>query len=255
MGEIGFPRQAHEPYRREVWQFDASRHYVGRHAMRVSTDYDGDYVKATYGGAAGLAAAYDRVVALPPERSDNEGRIARIQAFADAQFGAGAAVRLLDIGAGLGVFPRVVKRAGWHCTAIDPDPLAVEHMRTRVGVEAVCDDFMRVDAIGRFDFVTLNKVLEHVDDPIAMLRRVHDFLVPGGVVYVEVPDGEAASAEGASREEFFIEHLHVFSFRSVVILAERAGFVPLVVERLREPSTKFTLRAFLGRTPGTGESN
>lgn len=244
-GEIGFRRAAGEPYHREVWQFESSRHFVGRHAMRVSTDYGGDYVKATYGGAAGLAAAFDRVVALPPERSDNEGRIARIKAFADTHLRAGTAIRLLDIGAGLGVFPRVVKRAGWHCTAIDPDPLAVEHMRTRVGVEAVCGDFMTAADLGRFDVVTLNKVLEHVDDPVAMLRRAQDVLSPDGFVYVEVPDGEAASAAGPGREEFFIEHLHAFSFRSVVILAERAGFMPLAVERLREPSTKFTLRAFL----------
>ena len=61
------------------------------------------------------------------------------------------------------------------------------------------------------------------------------------------PDGEAAARSGAGREEFFVEHLHVFSFRSIVMLAERAGFVPLAVERLQEPSTKFTLRAFLSR--------
>ncbi len=30
----------------------------------------------------------------------------------------------------------------------------------------------------------------------------------------------------------------------MVMLAERAGFRPIAVERLQEPSTKFTLRAF-----------
>jgi SAM-dependent methyltransferase len=246
-GEIGFRRPAGEPYRREVWQFARSNHYVSRHAMTVATDYSGDYVNATYGSDAGLRAAFDRVIALPPERSDNAGRIGRIQSFAAAHVGAAKPLRLLDVGAGLGVFPHVVKRAGWHCTAIDPDARAVAHMRDHIGVEAVRGDFMEIDRIGRFDIVTFNKVLEHVEDPIAMLRRARQFVAPGGIVYLELPDGEVAAAAGAGREEFFIEHLHVFSFVSIAMLADRAGFRPLAVERLQEPSTKFTLRAFLSR--------
>jgi hypothetical protein len=82
------------------------------------------------------------------------------------------------------------------------------------------------------------------------LTRAGRFVDPKGFVYLELPDGEAASTEGFGREEFFVEHLHVFSFRSIVMLAERAGFRPIAVERLQEPSTKFTLRAFLAPEPG-----
>lgn len=244
-GEIGFRRPEGEPYRREVWQFTPSNHFVSRHAMSVATDYSGDYVNATYGDDAGLRKAFDRVVTLPPDRSDNVGRIARIQQFAIDHFGTDRKIRLLDVGAGLGVFPYAVKKAGWHCTAIDPDQRAVIHMRECVGVEAVRGDFMSIDGLDRFDIVTFNKVLEHIDDPIAMLRRAHQFLNPEGFVYLELPDGEVAAREGAGREEFFVEHVHVFSFVSIARLAERAGFTPIAVERLQEPSTKFTLRAFL----------
>ena len=69
-GEIGFRRPAGEPYRREGWQFAGSNHYVSRHAMTVATDYSGDYVNATYGNDAGLRAAIQRVIVLPPERSE-----------------------------------------------------------------------------------------------------------------------------------------------------------------------------------------
>ena len=66
-----------------------------------------------------------------------------------------------------------------------------------------------------------------------------------GFVYVEVPYGELAAKEGANREEFFIDHCHIFSAVSVALLAERAGFTLITVERVREASTKYTLRAFL----------
>lgn len=252
-GEVGFRRPPGEPYRREVWQFERSNHYVSRHAMTVATQYDGAYVDATYKDDAGMAATFERIIGLPPGRSDNAARIARVRSFASGHFGpAQRPVRLLDVGAGLGVFPHAVKQAGWECTALDPDARAVRHLREKVGVSAVCGDFMHTDVPGRFDIVTFNKVLEHVEDPIPMLRRSLPLLAPGGFVYVELPDGEMAAREGSGREEFFIEHLHVFSFASIVMLANRAGFHPVCVERLREPSTKFTLRAFIVPQPPKG---
>ena len=104
---------------------------------------------------------------------------------------------------------------------------------------------IRSEQLGQFDVITFNKVLEHVEDPVTMLARATRHLNPKGFVYVEVPDGEAASVEGSEREEFFIEHHHVFSPASMAMTAERAGFRVEALERLREPSTKFTIRTFL----------
>jgi SAM-dependent methyltransferase len=214
--------------------------------MAVGTQYDGAYVDATYKDDTGLAATFERIIGLPPGKSDNAGRMARVAAFAAVHFGVQRALRVLDVGAGLGVFPYVVKQAGWDCTAIDPDERAVRHLRDRVGVKAVCGDFMQLRELGRFDLVTFNKVLEHVEHPIVMLQRASSVLAPGGAVYIELPDAEMAMHAGAGREEFFIEHLHIFSFASTALLARRAGFATYCLERLREPSGKFTLRAFLG---------
>jgi 2-polyprenyl-3-methyl-5-hydroxy-6-metoxy-1,4-benzoquinol methylase len=244
-GEIGFRRPEGAKYRREIWQFASSDHYVSRHAMAVLTDYGGDYVDATYGDIKGMTRIFERIIALPPQRSDNAGRAKRVQDFAKAYLPCVARPRLLDVGAGLGVFPHAVKAMGWECVAVDPDARAVEHMNERVGVRAFHGDFATVEIEDRFDILTFNKVLEHVPDPIAMLKHAARFLADGGFVYLELPDGEMAAREGAGREEFFIEHLHIFSFTSIVMLAKAAGFTPLLVERLQEPSTKFTLRAVL----------
>ena len=91
--------------------------------------YSGAYMDATYAGDA-LAATYERVMALPPERSDNTARVERVLAAA------GPSGRALDVGAGLGVFPARLRDAGWEVVALDPDRRAVEHLRERVGVEA-----------------------------------------------------------------------------------------------------------------------
>ena len=245
-GEVRFPLGASERYYRELWRCRSCGHFLAVHDMDLSGLYAGAYVDSTY-GAGGIRRAFERIVALDPSRSDNVGRVRRITEFAAGLFdGRDQRVpSVLDVGSGLCVFlHRLKAQTGWQCTALDPDPRAVAHARDVVGVDAVCGDFMELSRLGCFDVITFNKVLEHVSDPVAMLARAADHVDPGGFVYLELPDGEAAATEGPGREEFFIDHHHVFSTRSIEILLEKAGFRALAIERLREPSTKFTLRAF-----------
>lgn len=256
VGEVRFAFSGGGGYRREVLRCTRCGHFLSVHDMDTSKLYEGAYVDATYGGD-GLRRAFDRIVALDPGRSDNVGRVSRVVAHARSHFGAQRAdgpLTILDVGSGLCVFlHRVHATTPWVATALDPDERAAQHARDCAGVNAICGDFMRITPPSRFDMVSFNKVLEHVTDPVAMLRHALGFLAPGGFIYVELPDGEAAQAEGPGREEFFIDHHHVFSLASIRVLAARAGFRCDHVERLREPSTKFTLRAFLSApAEGTG---
>lgn len=250
--EIRF-KGSNDNYYREMWQCNSCLHYISTHTMDVSELYSGEYMNANYQDADGIRRTFDRIVSLPPEKSDNIGRVQRIVEVAQAAFNLSVhgdrAPAILDVGSGLGVFPYGMKNAGWQCTALDPDSRAIAFARDVIGVDGVCGDFMEVETIGQFDVVSFNKVLEHVPDPVAMLRRSRMNVKEQGFVYVEVPDGEIAALEGKNREEFCIDHLHVFSFTSLSLLAVHAGFTPVLIERLHEPSTKYTLRAFL--SPGS----
>lgn len=247
-GEVRFRFSAVAEYRREVLRCTVCGHFVSVHDMDDSRLYQEDYVSANYGGD-GIQRAFERIVSLPPEQSDNAGRVRRILDFAASHLAVpareGRAPTVLDVGSGLCVFLYRMKAAGWDGTALDHDPRLVAHARDVVGLRGVCGDFGVVEGLGRYDVVTFNKVLEHVRDPVSMLAESVKHLNPGGFVYVEVPDGEAAMHEGPEREEFFIEHHHVFSAASLALLAARARFRIRVVERLHEPSMKYTLRGFL----------
>ncbi len=246
-GETRF-RFASGGYSREVWRCERCGHFVSVHDMDAGELYTGEYVSATYGDD-GLRRAFERIVSLDPSRSDNVGRVQRIHDFTLRHLSSptreGRAPRVLDVGSGLCVFLHRMKEYGWECTALDPDGRAVEHAREVLGIDAAKGDFMAVEGLGRFDLVTFNKVLEHVTDPVAMVARSTAFLQQGGFVYVELPDGEMAVAEGPGREEFYIDHHHVFSAASLAILAARARFSVQKIGRLREPSTKCTLYGFL----------
>jgi SAM-dependent methyltransferase len=250
-GETGFPFSRDAPaYLRDLWRCDVCGHFMSVHAMGGGELYGGEYVDASYGGPEGFQKAFNKIVSLPSELSDNAGRVRRVRAYAERRLmpglPSGHVPEILDVGSGLCVFLHAIWwSAGWTCTALDPDPRAVRHARETVGINAVQGDFRSVEDIGPFDIITFNRVLEHVPDPVAMLAQSVRFLRPGGFVHVELPDGEAAIGEGPGREEFFIEHFHVFSAASFTILADRAGMRIMTLERLRDPSGKYTLAGML----------
>jgi Methyltransferase domain len=241
-GETAFPIDPAE-YQRSFHRCGVCRHFVADHSLDLDGIYERHYVDSTY-GVAGFRASFDRIVSLPPDRSDNTQRVARVVEFAAGR-GLGKSATVLDVGSGLCVFLYRLQAEGWDCTALDPDPRAAEHAREVVGVKAICGDYLKLGGLGRFDLVSFNKVIEHVADPVGMLEKCVENVALGGFVYVEVPDGEAAAADGAGREEFFIDHLHAFSAASLSLTAERAGLRAVRLERLHEPSTKYTLAAFL----------
>jgi len=229
-------------YRREYWRCQRCGHYRSNHQIDLSDLYRREYMRATYGGW--LKKRFEEIVALPEAKSDNAGRVKRITSFV-------AGETVLDVGSGLCVFLYGMEKAGWRGTALDPDETACRQAREVVGVETVCEDFMRAERLGKYDLVAFNKVLEHVADPVAMLSRAKKWVGKGGLVYVEVPDGEFAArdSKGKEREEFFIEHEHVFSAPSLALLIRRSGFFLRLMGRLLEPSGKYTLWAF-GRRAG-----
>ncbi|MFV1852251.1 MAG: class I SAM-dependent methyltransferase [Thalassospira sp.] len=243
-GETAFNLK-NKDYYRAYYCCEACGHFIGGHELDLSDLYSGDYVDATYGGVAGMKSWLEKILSLPQSQSDNAARVCRISDFAATRFGEGHRCNVLDVGAGIGVFPAALKKNGWSVTAVEPDERTVKHLRDCVNVEAFCENLFDLSPtqIGYFDLVTFNKVLEHVEYPAELLLKSSEFLTDGGAIYVELPD-VAASTEGQGREEFFVEHHHVFSPASFCILGERAGLSLAQLMRLREPSNKFTLAGF-----------
>jgi 2-polyprenyl-3-methyl-5-hydroxy-6-metoxy-1,4-benzoquinol methylase len=236
-------------YQREYVSCSVCQHLYSKHDIDLSCLYKQEYVDATYGGKDGMLTRLNKVLSLPNGCSDNAKRVQRIENYLkqflstkDLDFPR----TVLDVGAGIGVFPAVMKRYGWSVSAVEPDIRTADHLREEVGITAFSEDFLKLDKnkLGKFSLITFNKVLEHLEDPISLLSHAKKFLADNGICYLEVPD-IAASTESYLREEFFIEHHHIFSIESCAAMAERAGFRVLRIERLVEPSGKFTIFAFL----------
>ena len=238
--EFNFPH-----YHRELWRCDSCGHFQNHHSFDLSKLYAGKYSQATYGER--LRANFEKIMALPPDRSDNRQRAIYIDEFWRTD--GNRARELVDVGSGLAVFSAAMREKGWRCLAIDPDPAAARQARELAGADAMAGDFFALEPPRRFALVTFNKVLEHVPDMVAMLDRAKRWLADDGLIYVELPDGEAAITDplGAAREEFFVEHYCAFSGRSYALLAQEAGLTVHRIDRIREPSGKYTLRGFMGQ--------
>ena len=229
-----------ENYDRRYMRCVKCGHFYSQHQIDLSFLYEQDYVDKTYPGDDGIDKAFDRIISLPEEKSDNFARCRRVHEF----FGEESGLKLLDVGGGLGVFPYGMKQKGWECTAIDLDQRQIDHLNNHAKITAYKTGLPANIELGKFNLISLNKVLEHIEQPIPVLEATKDLLVSGGKLYIELPDGESAAKDSFNCEEFFIEHHHVFSKESFRLFLENAGFRVLALARIVEPSGKYTLYAF-----------
>lgn len=125
---------------------------------------------------------------------------------------------LLDYGCGNGMF--------------------VQYLHER-GYDRACgfDPYGRADAFGNpavlergpFDFLVLQDVLEHVEDPAELLARVDAHLAPGGIALVGTPNAERIDL---ARSDEFANELHAPYHRVIVTpdvlkrLGEGVGWTP-----------------------------
>lgn len=199
-----------------------------------------------------LATKFRKVMSLPPQRSDNAGRVARVLRAA-RQYGVVSdnTIRVIDIGAGLGVFlARLLDEApayGFNvmASAIEPDPTAAAHLRSLARFEVEEGLFIGQERFIGADLFTLNKVLEHLADPGTLLRDVARSLSPDrGLVYVEVPDAATVGNRPPTDNILGALHCHLYSPEGLALLIRRCGLETLAVERVFEPSGKITVVAF-----------
>lgn len=102
-----------------------------------------------------------------------------------------ASKRLLDVGCGNGDYMLRAQEMGLSVRGCEPDPRAVTRSRER-GLDVVNGDAFSSELDGQeFDMVTLNHVIEHVDDPVGLLDQLFDRLAPGGVLWMALPNPEA----------------------------------------------------------------
>ena len=105
----------------------------------------------------------------------------------------------------------------------------------------------------RADLVTCFHVLEHDDDPHALLDRVLGLLKPGGTLIAEVPHADAVGGRvfGRRWDNWYLPyHRTHFTARSLRDLLTAHGLTDIVIEPVCVPSVGRSLARMAGRRNG-----
>ncbi len=137
--------------------------------------------------------------------------------------------RLLDVGCGSGRFMDQMRSLGWTTAGVEVDAVAASHARHAFGLdvrEGTLHDAGFADA--SFDVVTLSHVIEHVADPVGLLRECLRVLRPGGHMVVTTPNSASLGHRlfgAAWRGLEPPRHLAIFSRTTLEACAAQAGFI------------------------------
>jgi SAM-dependent methyltransferase len=141
----------------------------------------------------------------------------------------GDSLAALDVGGGTGWLlaqAREVEQRLKHTAVVDIDPQA------REGAERLGHSFHlgRVEQFNtkrKYDLILLLNLIEHVDDPVAVLRRMGSMLAPGGKILAKTPNHDSLDARlfrHSSWGGFHCpRHWVIFTPESFASAVDRAG--------------------------------
>jgi 2-polyprenyl-3-methyl-5-hydroxy-6-metoxy-1,4-benzoquinol methylase len=154
----------------------------------------------------------------------------------------GKGARVLDVGCGNGRVLMQLRSVGWEVSGVEPDPKSAAQAR-EAGLD-VRPGLLESGAwpAGHFDAITMNHVIEHLHDPLHVLRICAQVLKPGGLISIATPNLASRGHQIFRRDWLHLEaprHLVLFTPHSLRKALEASGFKPEPALRL-EPAARET---------------
>jgi len=155
--------------------------------------------------------------------------------------------RLLDIGCGSGWFLAYAMRFGWDALGVEPSDKMIR-IAESLKVPVIQGVFPGIDLSDHspFDAVHLKLVLEHVHNPVDVLKDLRHILSPDGLLCIEVPNDfnplQGIAKTTLDKPSWWVAppvHINYFTFESLQGLLERTGYV------VEEKEATFPMEWFL----------
>ncbi len=139
---------------------------------------------------------------------------------------------LCDFGCGSGGQLAMMQHLGWDASGVDFSASAAAAGQ-KAGLKIIAGSTEALESRPEvFDTILASHSVEHVRDPERLFGAFFTALKPGGTLVVEVPNASAAALDVYGRYYYYLTlpvHLHIFSPRSLELLARRQGFSGIVV--------------------------
>jgi 2-polyprenyl-3-methyl-5-hydroxy-6-metoxy-1,4-benzoquinol methylase len=145
--------------------------------------------------------------------------------------------RLLDFGCGGGGFLKTMADRGWQVTGLDTAVGVAEAMQKEFQVQILAGSLPHPDLKpASFDVVTMWHSLEHVHEPLAVLRDAYDLLIPGGKLIVACPNWDSWPAKWFGTSWFGLDvprHLTHFTPDTLKAMLNTAGFSVEMMRKIK----------------------
>ncbi len=184
------------------------------------------YYAETYRAEYQLAFIRPRKTHQNKKWREAERRAARLKDAA----GLDAPGRTLDFGCGSGELVYHLAGLGHEARGFEPGADYGSFAQSRLGDETKSSVHVgswreMTFAPGSFDVITFLHVLEHLNDPMAALKKCHEWLADDGVLYLETPNMQDYKIKGF--DCFHFAHVLGFSGSNLKYAAKEAGFALL----------------------------
>jgi 2-polyprenyl-3-methyl-5-hydroxy-6-metoxy-1,4-benzoquinol methylase len=236
LGETDF-KIKNSKYKRFYSKCEYCNHYFANHSFDLEKLYKKNYSIFTYGSQKKMLKTFEKINSLSKSKSDNKSRVKRILKNIKKNF------NCLDIGSGLGIFPHALQEKNFKVTCLEKDKNLKAHLKS-IKLKVINDKILYQKKHNKYDFISMNKIIEHIEVPKIFLKKVVKLLERQGYLYIEVPSISALKSKlGHNSEEFFIEHFHVFSKKSLEFLITSIKLKIIYIKDIKENSGKYTLIA------------
>ncbi len=139
--------------------------------------------------------------------------------------------RLLDVGCSLGHFLAMARDRGHETLGLELGEKAAAYARETYGLDVRETRVERLEEPdGSFGAVTLFGVLEHLSDPVGILKVLRRLVKPDGVLAMLVPNNHSLVARMLHGEAFGFDgrnHLGYYTKETLALALDTAGFVPV----------------------------
>ena len=173
--------------------FSPSCHTPGAHGDLFECVECGTVQQPSLPPAAELAGLY-REMSDEAYLSEEAGRRATARRLLDLIGRYAPAGRLLDVGCGHGLLLDEARSRGYEVEGVELSRSAAAYARDVLGLPVREVPLEELEPDGGYAAIVLADVLEHVEDPVAAIRRCRELLRPGGVLCVVTPDPASATA-------------------------------------------------------------
>jgi SAM-dependent methyltransferase len=185
--------------------------------------------------------SYDKLISAAGENSPHRWGFRREALARVKQSGA-----LLDLGCSSGAFLQSMRGNDWNLFGIEMSEESARKAQERSGANVFVGDILDAQfAPASFDVITCFDVFEHLYEPRQVVARIAEWLKPGGIFYVLVPNVDGAEARVFKSYWHGLElprHLFHYSPASLKFLAESSGLSTLSLETCRNPAVGTSLR-------------